>query len=127
MTNSTSPILVIDDEEGIRDYVRFVLEKAGRTVYDAADGSAGIQLLEDHADAIVITDLVMPGKEGIETIVAMRRANSCVRIIAMSGVGNKDTYLKLAQGIGADGSLSKPFTSAELLAAVAAVSKKCAD
>jgi DNA-binding response OmpR family regulator len=118
MNTGVKTILVIDDEEAIREFARSILEKNGFQVYDALDGEAGIRILAANHVDLVITDLVMPGKEGIATIAVLRKEYPGTRIIAMSGAGNKDTYLELAQKIGADSLLCKPFGKREMIVSV---------
>ena len=118
-------ILIIDDEELVRVTLRQILEDAGHQVAEAVDGRQGTDLHEKLSCSgepvdLIITDIVMPEQEGIETILEIRRGNSDVKIIAISGGGRRGDlgYLKLAQELGADGSLPKPFGPDELLTAV---------
>jgi YesN/AraC family two-component response regulator len=114
-------ILIVDDEEMFRQMLRQMLEMAGYEVLEAANGEAGIALFrEQHAD-LVITDIFMPQKEGIETIREMKREFPEVKIIAVTGGGYRRRgfeYLQFADMVGADCSLSKPFERQELLDAV---------
>jgi len=105
-------ILVIDDEKGVCSTLRDMLEDAGYEVITAADGQEGLTLFETHGADLVITDILMPHKEGIETIVELRRRVPQVKIIAMSGGGrtrNLD-FLLISEKLGADATLPKPFT-----------------
>ncbi|MBI3246646.1 MAG: response regulator [Deltaproteobacteria bacterium] len=113
-------ILVIDDEAQVRDVLRQMLEKAGYEVVEAPEGAEGLQLHRKHPVDLIITDIVMPGKEGIETILALRKCVPKVKIIAISGGGhmNKLDLLSVAQEFGAARTLAKPFARKELLAAV---------
>jgi two-component system, chemotaxis family, chemotaxis protein CheY len=110
-------ILVIDDVAMMRDLVRRMLERAEHSVIEAADGEAGIAAVEMQAPALVITDLIMPKKEGIETIQQIRRSHPNIKIIAMSGHVRPDgvSYLDAARQLGADAILAKPFLKAALL------------
>jgi CheY-like chemotaxis protein len=112
-------ILVIDDDQRVRETLRMMLEKAGHFVYDAADGAEGVQLFKDRVDAIdlVITDIIMPEKEGLETISELRESSPNIKILAISGGGRIDQseYLAMAKAFGAQQVLSKPFTMQELL------------
>jgi DNA-binding response OmpR family regulator len=113
-------ILVIDDEPALRELIRRMLEPAGHQVIEAPDGKAGMKAFKAQQFDVVVTDVVMPEKEGIETIMEMRRLNQTMRIVAISGGGrikNMD-FLKLARGLGADATLPKPFRKDELLAVV---------
>jgi DNA-binding response OmpR family regulator len=104
-------ILVIDDEAPVRRLLRKLLERAGYRVTVAEDGDAGIKIqCKDPAD-LVITDLIMPKKEGIETVMDLRRDFPNTKIIVISGGGatGPQSYLKLAKTIGADRTLPKPL------------------
>lgn len=110
-------VLVIDDEQLIRLQVRTALEQDGFVVHEAANGNEGLTRIAVTLPDVVITDILMPDKEGIETILELRRRYPSVRIIAISGggrTGNKD-FLRTAKHLGADRTLAKPFGLAELL------------
>ena len=113
-------ILVIDDEEPVRTMMRQMLEKVGYEVVEAPDGDVGIRLLCDHLADLIITDLFMPRKEGIETMLEVRKHFPQVKIIAMSGGGRtgKLDFLPMATSFGALRTLAKPFERRELLEAV---------
>lgn len=110
-------ILIIDDDRQMRRLLRRILTGAGHTVHEAENGRAGVELFERQPAALVITDIVMPDMEGIETIVSLRRDNPAVPIIAISG-GTDPVYLRAASGLGATASLEKPFQPDRLLALV---------
>ncbi len=118
-------ILLIDDETPIRHALRRTLSKAGHTVIEAPNGQIGLDLFHQHAPDLVLTDLLMPERDGIETIRALRQVDPYVRIIAMSGGGcweaMRDMALTVATFCGAARTLAKPFTPQELLGAVSAV------
>jgi len=113
-------ILVIDDDEQILRTLHQVLEIEGHEVVDASNGKEGIRLFKENGADLIITDIVMPEKEGLETITELRRDFPDVKIIAISGGGRVDpeSYLKLAKGFGALRTLTKPFEREELLEAV---------
>lgn len=112
-------ILIIDDEEGIRQMMRLALEKAGYEVLDAPDGRDGLKIYRQSLPDLVITDIFMPGMEGLETIMALRRENRNIKIIAISGGGtNGFDYLPTAIKLGALRAVAKPFTQRDLLGAV---------
>ena len=113
-------ILVIDDEELVRFTLKQALEKAGHEVVEATNGNDGIEIYQQSPVDLIITDIIMPQKEGIETIVELRRDDPDVKIIAISGGGRTGTtnYLELAQTFGARHVLRKPFGRQELLDAV---------
>jgi CheY-like chemotaxis protein len=113
-------ILVIDDDDQLRGMLREMLEHAGYEVADAPNGKEGIRLYRENPADLVITDIIMPEKEGIETIMDLRREFPEVKIIAMSGGGTieAEKYLRMAKGLGAVRTLTKPIERKELLEAV---------
>jgi len=113
-------VLVIDDEEPIRRLLRLILTQAGHQVMEAADGNEGIKRLHEHSADVVVTDLVMPNKEGLETIIELKRCFPAVGIIAISGGGHNQpcTYLDLARKFGASHTLEKPLDRQAFLDAV---------
>ena len=111
-------VLVIDDNEPIRNYLKYVLEKEGYTVEVAADGNEGLACFSHSGFDIVITDISMPGRDGIDTIIAIRELNPAVRIVAISGVERSERLLKIADFFSADATLIKPFTPDHLLAII---------
>ena len=116
-------ILVADDETGVRAFLRAALEDGGYQVTEAADGKEALRQARAGQVDLVITDLVMPGQEGIETIQALRRDVPGVGIIAISGAFGGE-FLKTAQMLGAGAVLSKPVDAKLLLARVAEVLKQ---
>ena len=111
-------ILVIDDEAAMRRLIGRVLQPLGHIVHEAADGRAGLELFRRQRPALVISDIVMPDGEGIETIRQMRREAPETPILAISGSVNQSLYLRAATGLGASASLEKPFAPDDLAAAV---------
>lgn len=113
-------ILIIDDEAPIRKMLRQLFEKNGFSVLDAADGNQGIEIYKTDKPDLLITDLIMPGKEGLETIREIKRLNPNVKIIAISGGGISDPglYLDFATKFGAQLAFAKPIQNDELLKAV---------
>jgi len=116
-------ILIIDDDKLMRLALARILISAGYNVAQAADGDEGLRLHRLHSFDLVITDLIMPDKEGIQIIRELRKENNKIKIIAMSagGRGGATDYLKWARLMGAKQCLSKPIKRDELLQAVAAV------
>jgi hypothetical protein len=114
---STIRILVVDDEEGVRSYLRMVLEDAGYAVDEAADGKEALDLALQNPPELVITDLVMPEQEGIETIRLLRRRSPQLSIVAISGAFGGQ-FLATAKILGADAILDKPLRADVLLAKV---------
>ena len=113
-------ILVVDDEPGVRLFLRTVLENAHYEVLEASNGKEALTQTADHRVQLVITDLVMPELEGIETIQALRRSLPEVPIIAMSGAF-EGQFLRVAKAMGAKAILTKPLDPELLLAQVAEV------
>jgi two-component system, chemotaxis family, chemotaxis protein CheY len=108
-------ILIIDDDPDTREVMKSTLEGAGHEVILASDGRAGVKLYRDRRTDLVITDLFMPNQEGLETIKQMRIEFPDSRIIAMSGRPTSGTMLAVAQRLGANAALQKPFLPEELL------------
>ncbi len=115
-----SRILVIDDEENIRNLYRTVLEREGYEVHTAEDGAVGLRLFQEHAFDLVMTDIVMPEKEGLETIQELLRMRPELKILAISdgGIRNSFTYLEIAKAFGATSTLVKPVPMEDLRAEV---------
>jgi DNA-binding NtrC family response regulator len=113
-------ILIVDDDAGIRRSLQALLQKAGYEVMLARDGSEAVRLWRDHGADLVITDLHMPEKDGIETIVELLSHTPGTRIIAMSG-GGQTKRLDLLGNLALLGSvltIEKPFTIAEMMSVV---------
>ena len=118
-------IIVIEDDPIVRKIIRGILESEGYTVLSANSGKEGLELLNGVHPAVVITDLIMPGRGGIETIIEMRKTGRPFGIIAISAggrIGNTD-LLSIAKQHGADAALAKPFEPHQLVEAVARLEK----
>ncbi len=117
---SAGGILVVDDEEQMRSIIRQLLENAGYSVMEAPDGKVALWLFKEMPADLIITDIIMPEKEGLETIMELKRDFPKVKIIAISGggQGSPGQYLSIAKKMGADHTLTKPFEKEELLKAV---------
>lgn len=113
-------ILIIDDDAAMRHAMRANLERHGHEIAEAGDGRAGLAAYKESIFDLVITDIIMPGMEGLETVQALRKFTPSLKIIAMSagGKGSADDYLALAKRLGAHRTMRKPFTAEELTAAV---------
>jgi len=113
-------ILVIDDDINIREMLKECLERAEYEVLVASDGKAALKLHSANPVDLIITDIVMPEKDGLEIIMEFRRRFPAVKVIAISGGGKigANEYLNIAKGLGATKTFSKPFELRELLAAV---------
>ena len=113
-------ILIIDDDVQILDMLRQTLELKGYEVVDATNGKEGIRLYRENPADLIITDIIMPEKEGIETIIELKRDFPDVQIIAISGGGriSPEGYLNIARKLGARYTFSKPVEQEKLLSAV---------
>lgn len=113
-------ILIIDDDDLFRAMLRKVLEYEGYEVIDAPNGNKGMRLYRMQPTDLVITDILMPEKEGIEIIRELKSDFSKVRIIAVTGGGGVggNNYLDVAKMLGAQFTFEKPFQREELLKAV---------
>jgi CheY-like chemotaxis protein len=115
-----SLILVIDDDPLMRKTIRRILTSSGHTIVEAGNGREGLAAFESSAPDIVITDILMPEKEGIETIIELCKAERRAKILAVSGslAGGGTDFLAMASKFGADLVLQKPFRASELQQAV---------
>jgi len=119
-----SKLLVIDDEARVRKTIRLALERAGHDVVEAENGRAGLQVIRTGEFDLIITDILMPEMEGLETIRALREGgsgiNSGIKVLAISGGGrwNNAECLAMAKKFGANDILRKPFSLTELLGKV---------
>jgi DNA-binding response OmpR family regulator len=113
-------VLIIEDDEFVKNMLRQTFKQAGYEVATASNGRIGLQLFQSEPFDIVITDLIMPDMEGIETITHLRKCNPGVKVIAISGGGRNrpDDYLHLASKLGASKTFTKPVDRNELLDAV---------
>jgi CheY-like chemotaxis protein len=107
-------ILIIDDDCRMRRLMTRILHAAGHTVREAEDGRGGIAEFRRRQPMLVISDIVMPDIEGIETIRILRDEAPSMPIIAISGSGGEALYLRAATALGATASLHKPFAAADL-------------
>ena len=114
-------ILVVDDDEGVRLMLRTLLEKSGHSVIEASNGNEAVQTLQNHSPALVILDIIMPDKEGLETIMELRQSRPDLPIIAISGDGRigPQAYLDDALKLGAAKVFTKPFVLDDIRQAVA--------
>ena len=118
-------ILIVDDEPGIRELLSMILEAAGHSVIAAEDGIEAPKVMASREINVVITDLLMPERDGLEFITEIRAKYPKVKIIEMSGGGHiaRDSYLRIARNFGAHIILEKPFTQANVLGAIEKVQK----
>ena len=112
-----SHILVVEDSEDLRYIIKDILKKAGHEVSEACDGSEVAALLTGKPIDLVVTDILMPEQEGIQTILQIRRSNPDIKIIGMSGggAGGAEHYLEMAREFGANATMLKPFKKTQLL------------
>lgn len=108
-------LLVVDDDEAIRTFLGHLLESEGYEVELAENGSVALEKIAAQPFDLVITDIAMPEKDGIETIISVRDSNPSTKIIAISGVEKNERLLEIAQMYKADASLKKPFDNDVLL------------
>ena len=111
-------ILVIDDEQPVCTLLRAALESAGYDVVDAQDGRTGLDLHRQQASDLIITDILMPELNGLDTILELIREFLNVKVIAMSGGTEHGNFLNTAKLLGARQILQKPFTMDKLLTVV---------
>jgi CheY-like chemotaxis protein len=117
---NSATVLVVDDDPMVLQAVTLLLEDHGFTVLAAVDGVQGLQLYRNHRPDVVLTDIIMPEKEGIALTRELRREFPDAVIVAMSGggrMGNSD-YVTIARALGADAGLYKPFDDDELVDAL---------
>jgi two-component system response regulator (stage 0 sporulation protein F) len=111
-------ILVIDDEEAVRNMLRAVLEREGHNVVEASNGRAGLAVCRDRPPDLVITDILMPEMNGLDLILELTRAFLNVKVIAISGAQEVENTLDAAKLLGVRHTLHKPFNIKALLKAV---------
>lgn len=123
-------VIIIDDEEDIRIVLKEILAREGFDVAVASDGTEGLNLIRETGADLVITDIIMPGRDGVETAYDIRMEFPHTKIIVMSGGGNTapldyeptaistSSYLASAEALGADLTMTKPFDRKELIKAV---------
>ena len=121
MSREKAQILLVEDDDVLRDALAATLLRADYDVIAVENGLKAIEWVKTEAIDLVVTDLIMPDQEGIETIAQLRRLRPELPVIAMSGGGSGDSseYLRIARGIGAKATLAKPFHPDALLVAVA--------
>lgn len=118
-----SKVLIIDNDPLVCDTLKVAAESAGHTVAVAHNGHEGLDAFQAFQPDVVVTDILMPEKEGMETIVDLRRQNPAVPILAISGAApaGNISFLKMAQKLGANRTLSKPFPMTDFIAAIGAL------
>jgi DNA-binding response OmpR family regulator len=110
-------VIVIDDDPAVRNVLVAAFNRAGCETRWAVDGRSGVKLFNAEPAHLVVTDIVMPNQEGIETILQLKRCERPPQVIAISGggrLGGQD-FLMWARHLGADATLPKPFRTSELI------------
>jgi two-component system cell cycle response regulator CpdR len=110
-------VLIVEDDDLILQLLRRTLDQAGYAVTAVQDGHAAMRAIDQGRFDFIITDIVMPGADGLETILYVRRKQPEAKIVAMTGGANQ-LFLDNARGLGADLILAKPFKPTEMLAAL---------
>ncbi|NOZ62184.1 MAG: response regulator [Calditrichaeota bacterium] len=120
-------ILVIDDDEFFREMLHAMIEREGYEVDEAEDGEVGIEKHKKKQFDLIITDIIMPNKEGIGTIMELRSDYPDVKIIAVSGGGRvvPNSYLHIAEKLGAHKTMTKPFERKELISSIKELIGSC--
>ncbi|MGD9159204.1 MAG: response regulator [Desulfobacteraceae bacterium] len=123
MSEVQKDILIVDDEEQMRLALRRMLEREGYSVREAENGDKAIRIHREKQADLIITDIIMPDKEGLGTIVELKSEFPYTKIFAMSGGGKNspEQYLRMANGLGVDKVFIKPFNREDILSAVAEV------
>jgi two-component system response regulator (stage 0 sporulation protein F) len=111
-------ILIIDDEQSIRDLLREVLQTAGHRVIEARDGREGLALYQKQPVDLVIMDLLMPDTDGLEATLQLTREYVDAKVIAMTGAQGDRNFLDVAKLFGARRTFEKPFDINKLVEAV---------
>jgi two-component system response regulator (stage 0 sporulation protein F) len=114
-------ILVIEDDDSVRGLLAYWLKRAGHKVREASDGAAGMKAIEAQPADVVVCDLFMPNKEGLETIPELRRRFPTAKVVAISGGSYDYDFLPTAKLLGAHLTLRKPFNGDLLLDLIASV------
>ena len=117
MHNTATTVLVVDDDRIVRDFAKDVLERHGYLVQSAGDGESALTFLTSLPVDIVLIDIMMPRKEGLETIIELRQRYPKLTVFAMSSSGSRrgHDFLATAAKFGAHGVIQKPFTPEQLL------------
>jgi len=118
-TTEKNKILMVDDDEAIRDCIAELLSMAGYTVTLSSDGSESLRIFEIEPFDLVITDIMMPGTDGLGAMIKMRSIDPEIKILAISGADMKEELLHAAGFVGAMSTLQKPFSNDELLKTIA--------
>jgi len=118
LTKEKQRILVVDDEQTVRDFLQKALENAGYDVITASDGREALDKVSQFDVSLVLLDIVMPGLDGYEVLEHMRQYED-IPVIMLTGIGGETTKIDTL-AIGADDYITKPFSVEELLARIQA-------
>ena len=126
MAASAKTVLVVDDDKLVLAMYKFAFEDHGYRVLLADDGNAGLRVLESQAVDVVFLDILMPEKEGLETLLEIKQRFPDVAVFVMSGGGTrgKHDFLRVAKKFGATGIVKKPATPKELIALIDALPER---
>ena len=113
-----SKILIIEDDPYLRPMITAAFNRCGFEALSAEDGNSGMRIFNSQGPALVVTDIVMPDKEGIATIIELKRNSAPPKVIAISGGGRIPgcAFLRWAKHLGADEVMAKPFQMSALVA-----------
>ncbi len=113
-------ILIIDDDDQFRLMLKRLLELDGHEILEATDGKEGIRVYGNKRVDLVITDLIMPNMEGVETIIQLKRESPEIKIMALSGGGRNEPQsdLSMAKKLGANYTFEKPYARIPVMQAV---------
>ena len=114
-------VLVVEDDADLRDYLTEALTDAGYEVHSAPDGAQGLRAVQEAAPDLLVTDVMMPTKDGLELLLELSRLNSPPKTLVISGAPGQWRVLETASRLGANRTLAKPFTRGDLLRAIEAV------
>lgn len=116
-------ILIIEDNGPLREMLKNALGTEGHSIFEASNGGEGISLFERQEFDLIITDIIMPGRWGIEIIVKIKQTRPKAKILAISGAGRgrSEELLKAAWNVGANAVLTKPFTIKDLRQTIASL------
>jgi DNA-binding NtrC family response regulator len=117
MSGERGRLLVIDDEEDIREMLEFVLSSDGFTVVTADGGLAALEIAEERRFDVAITDMKMPDMDGLETLAALKKLDATLEVIVVTGYASEQTAAECIK-LGAYAYLRKPFEVADLLALI---------
>jgi DNA-binding NtrC family response regulator len=128
MVATAKTVLIADDDKLILSSFRYALAQRGYKILLAEDGAAAITFLEQVPVDIVFLDILMPGKDGLETLLEMKRRFPAVPVHVMSGGGtrSKQDFLTLAQKFGATSTIRKPVTASDLIRIIEGVPEDAA-